>query len=381
MDNPPLRRTAFALLAMMAVAACRDGGTQASQGPADVGVVTIAAAPADLVTELPGRTSPFMVSEVRPQIGGILLRRLFEEGSMVSKGQLLYQINPAPYQAAVNRAKAELARAQATLLSTNNRAARARDLVKIDAVSQQDADDAISAQGEAVAAVGAARATLEAAQIDLGFTHIVAPISGRIGRSAFTPGALVTTGQAAPLATIQALDPIYVDVARSSTELLRLKKAFAIGAAQEAQGAPVRLTLPDGSLYPLPGRLKFSEVSVDPSSGSVILRAVFPNPQGTLLPGMYVKARLVEGIDERALLAPQRGVSRDERGNATALVVGAGNRVEKRTLETIRTVGDRWLVSKGLQAGDRLIVDGLMSVSPGDVVRPVTVRLPSVKGQ
>lgn len=226
-------RSAITIAALLATSACHHGDERKSPEPTKVGVVTLVAAPADLVTELAGRTTPFMMSDVRPQIGGIVLKRLFEEGALVSKGQLLYQINPAPYQANYNRAKAELARAQATLVSVENRATRASELVKIDAVSHQDADDARSARGEAVANVASARAALEAARIDLDFTHIVAPISGRIGRSAFTPGALVTTGQAAPLATIQTLDPIYVDVARSSAELLKLKQALAVGEAQQ----------------------------------------------------------------------------------------------------------------------------------------------------
>ncbi|MDF0488871.1 efflux RND transporter periplasmic adaptor subunit [Sphingobium sp. H39-3-25] len=374
MKRSPMRRSALALALVLGTAACNHGGSQPTPGPAEVGIVTVESAPATLVTELAGRTSPSLISEVRPQISGIVLRRLFEEGAYVSKGQLLYQINPAPYQAAFDKARASLARAEATLVSVNSRASRTKDLVGIDAVSRQDADDAASARGQAVADVESARAAVRSAKIDLEFTRITAPISGRIGRSLITAGALVTTGQAAPLATIQTLDPIFVDVPQSSAELLRLKNAFAKGEARNAE-APVSLTLPDGSPYPIKGSLRFSEVSVDPSSGAVILRAVFPNPTGTLLPGMYVKAKLVDGVEDHAILVPQQGVTRDERGRATALVVGKGDKVEQRHIETVRAVGDRWLIASGLQPGDRLIVDGVQRATPGATVKPVRASL------
>ena len=369
-------RQILVISAAVAVSAC--GTEQAAPPPApEVGIVVVQPAPVRLTTELPGRTAPHMVSEVRPQVSGLIQKRLFEEGAYVQKGQLLYQIDPAPNQAAHDQAKAALARAEATARAISARAARTRDLVSIDAVSKQDADDAGAAHGQAVADVAAARAALQTARINLGYTRVVAPISGRIGRSSFTPGALVTAGQVAPLAVIQSLDPIYVDVTQSSTEMLKLKQALASGKLVQGGDATARvaLSLQDGSQYPAHGRLKFSEVSVDPTSGSVVLRAEFPNPNGLLLPGMYVRATLVEAIDQQAIVVPQQGITRDQRGRAVALVVDADHKVSQRFVETGKAIGNGWLVTAGLKSGDRLVVDGLQRAQPGTVVKPVAIKL------
>ncbi len=339
----------------------------------DVGIVEIQAQAVTLTTELSGRTSAFQVSEVRPQVGGIIQKRLFVEGADVKAGQALYQIDPATYQATYDSARASLAKAEASLISTRNKASRYEELVAIKAVSQQDNDDSQAALKQAQADVASAKAAVETARINLDYTRVAAPISGRIGRSSVTPGALVTAGQSAALATVQQLDTIYVDVTQSSAELLRLKRDLASGQlkAAGANQASVKLMLEDGSVYPEAGKLQFSDVTVDQSTGSITLRAVFPNPKGDLLPGMYVRAVLEEGGEDRAILVPQQGVTRDTKGNPTALVVGAENKVELRVLKTRRTVGDKWLVSEGLKAGDKLIVDGLQKIGPGMPVNPV----------
>lgn len=369
-------RQILAISGAVTLAAC--GAEQAAPPPVpEVGVITVQPAPVRLTTELPGRTAPYMISEVRPQVSGLIQKRLFEEGASVQKGQLLYQIDPAPNQAAHDQAKAALARAEATLRAISTRAARMRDLVGIDAVSKQDADDASAAHGQAIADVAAARAALQTARINLGYTRVLAPISGRIGRSSFTPGALVTAGQAAPLAVIQSLDPIYVDVTQSSTEMLKLKQAFASGKLARGGDATARveLALQDGSKYPVHGQLKFSEVSVDPTSGSVVLRAEFPNPNGLLLPGMYVRATLIEAIDEQAIVVPQQGITRDQRGRAVAFVVGADHKIAQRFVETGKAIGNGWLVTAGLKSGDRLVIDGVQHAQPGTVVKPVPIKL------
>ncbi|MBF0525684.1 MAG: efflux RND transporter periplasmic adaptor subunit [Deltaproteobacteria bacterium] len=323
--------------------------------------------------ELPGRTSAYLIAEVRPQVGGIIQKRLFKEGSDVKAGQVLYQIDPATYQAAYNSAKAALAKSEANVIPARLRTDRYKELVGINAVSRQDYDDASAVLKQAEADVAAKKADVDTARINLAYTHVSAPISGRIGRSAVTTGALVTAGQASPLATIQQLDPIYVDVTQSSADMLRLKRDLAGGAiTHDAEGqAKAGLLLEDGTSYPLPGKLKFSEVTVDQSTGSVTLRTVFPNPNDLLLPGMYVRAVIEEGSKEQALLVPQRGVTRDPAGNATALVVGEGDKVEQRKLKVARALGDRWLISDGLKPGDRLIVEGLQKAQPGVVVKAV----------
>lgn len=350
------------------------GGCGKEQPPAPpppkVGVVTLKTESAPLTTELPGRVSAVETAEVRPQINGIIRRRLFVEGGQVRAGQLLYEIEDAPYRAALGQAQGSLARARASIQATSLQARRYRELAGINAVSRQEADNAAAAAGQARADVAAQQAAVRAAAVNQNFTRIRAPISGRIGRSLFTPGALVQAGQADPLATIQRTDQVYVDVTQSAAQILDFRQALREGGVSEADGARVELILPNGSVYPGVGRLQFSEVTVDPSSGAVTLRATFPNPDGLLLPGMYVRARLIEGQRTAAILAPQQGISRDPRGRATALVVNRQNKVELRQVETDRAVGDKWIITKGLKAGDRLIVEGLVNLKPGTTVLP-----------
>lgn len=338
--------------------------------PPAVGVVTVKYETADLTTELPGRITAAETAEVRPQINGVIRRRLFTEGGFVHAGQLLYEIEDAPYRAALAQSQGALARAQASIRATGLQAQRYRELVGINAVSRQEADDSEAAAQQARADVAAQRAAVQAAQVNQGFTRVRAPISGRIGRSLFTPGALVQAGQPDPLATIQRTDTVYVDVTQSAAQLLDLRQAMRSGGVSEADGARVQLLLPNGTTYPIEGRLQFSEVTVDPSSGAVTLRATFANPDGLLLPGMFVRARLVEGQRRQTVLAPQQGIMRDPRGRATAMVVNAQNKVELRQVVTDRAVGDKWIVTKGLEPGDRLIVEGLVNLKPGAVVRP-----------
>jgi membrane fusion protein (multidrug efflux system) len=356
---PQPRTAAFAALSgVLWLAACGQGGQQ-KPPPPEVGIVVIQPQPAELTTTLPGRTSPYAVSDIRPQVSGILKARLFTEGSLVRKGQPLYQIDPAPYRAAYRNAAALLA-------STKAKAERYRALLAQKAVAPQDYDDAVAAYRQAEAAT-------EAARINLGYTRIVAPIGGRIGRSSVTQGALVTADQPTALATIQTLDPIYVDITQSSSEIVALKLALRRGTLtnREPADAKTTLQLDNGMRYPLPGRLQFSEVSVDPATGSVALRAIFPNPDGLLLPGMFVRATVIEGVDPKAILAPQQGVSRNEKGEPTALVVDARGFARLRLLRTAQAIGDKWLVTKGLEPGDRLIVEGLQKVSPDMPVRAV----------
>nr|WP_257558863.1 efflux RND transporter periplasmic adaptor subunit [Sphingobium sp. CFD-2] len=339
--------------------------------PPEVGVVTLRTEPATLTSELPGRIAAVETSEVRPQISGVVRRRLFEEGSRVRAGQILYEIEDAPYRAALGSARGALARAEAAIKATRLQAERYRDLVGINAVSHQEADNAEAAAQQARADVTAQRAAVQAAEVNLGFTRIQAPIGGRIGRSLFTAGALVQAGQPNPLATIQRTDTVYVDVTQSAADVLDLKEAMRAGdMTRNGDSARVELLLPNGRTYPVQGNLQFSEVTVDPTTGAVTLRAVFPNPEGLLLPGMYVRARLVDGVRQQAILAPQQGITRDERGRATALVVNAHNKVEQRILTTDRAIGDRWVVTAGLRAGDRLIVEGLVDLKAGMTVRP-----------
>ncbi len=342
-------------------------------GPPEVGIVVLQPQRAALTTELPGRTSAYLIAEVRPQVGGIIQKRLFTEGADVKAGEVLYQIDPATYQAAYNSAKAALARAEANLNPVRLKAERYAELVKINAVSQQDYDDAGAALKQAEADVEAGKAALETARINLDYTRITAPISGRIGRSSVTDGALVTAGQSAALATIQQLSPIYVDVTQSSAEMLRLKQELASGLLKSngSTQARVKLLLENGSAYPLPGVLKFSEVTVDQTTGSITLRAIFPNPDHILLPGMFVRAIVEEGVNENAILVPQRGVTRDQAGNAMVMVVGSEEKVEPRVIKVLRTVGESWLVTEGLKAGDRVILEGLQKARPGTPVKAV----------
>lgn len=359
----------IALAAVLALTACSKEAPPAPPPP-QVGVVTLGSGEAPLQTELPGRVSALETSEVRPQISGIVRDRLFEEGAMVRAGQTLYVIADAPYRATLGTAQANLARARASINATRLQAQRYRELVGMNAVSRQEADNADAAAQQAVADVAAQRAAVRSAQIDLDFTRIKAPISGRIGRSAVTPGALVQAGQAEILATIQRTDQVYVDISQSAAQLLDLRDAMRAGGVTASRSAPVRLILPNGKPYAREGRLQFSEVTVDPTSGAVTLRATFPNPDGLLLPGMFVRAQLTEGLRTNAVLAPQRGITRDQRGRAVALVVGRDNKVAQRVVTIDRPIGSNWIVSSGLRAGDRLIVEGMMVVRPGMVVTP-----------
>ncbi|KZE15942.1 efflux transporter periplasmic adaptor subunit [Sphingomonas hankookensis] len=357
------------------LSACGGGGESqqqqgAPQGPPQVGFVTVQQQPVTLTTELPGRTAPYETSDVRPQVNGLILARLFQEGDYVRQGQPLYRIDPAPYQAAVASARAALSRAQASIASTRNLARRYGELVKINAISRQEYENAVTGAQQAEADIAAQRAALQQAQIDLSRTTIRAPISGRIGRSVSTTGALVSAAQTEALTTIQRLDPIYVDIQQSSADLLKLRQQIMDGDLSRGTGAArVRLKLEDGSTYPMEGTLKFTDVTVDPATGTQAIRAVFSNPRGLLLPGMYVRAELVEGTKANGILVPQRAVTRDPKGAATVLVIGADGKLAPRPLQTQRTVGDQWLVTGGLQPGDKVVIEGAQMLQPGTPVK------------
>jgi membrane fusion protein (multidrug efflux system) len=334
-----------------------------------VGVIIVREEPVPLSAELPGRTSPYETSDVRPQVDGIIRARLFTEGDFVRAGQPLYRIDPVTYQARVANARAALARSRAATIAAEGQVKRYAELVKRDFVSKQLYDNALSAAGAARADVDAQAAALRSAQIDLDRTTIRAPISGRTGRSLYTTGALVQAGQDNPLTTIQRLDPIYVDIQQSSADLLRLREQTLSGQVASDK-APVRLMLESGSAYPMTGTLSFADVTVDPATGSQTIRALFPNPQHILLPGMFVRGEISQGIQSRGILVPQRGVSRDERGRPTVLVVGAKNMSELRVIQADRTVGESWLVTGGLKPGDKVIVEGGPLLRPGIPVKP-----------
>jgi len=335
--------------------------------PPTVGFVVLKTEPVTLTTELPGRVSALESSDVRPQINGVIRRRDFVEGSVVQAGQVLYEIEDAPYRAALLTAQGQLAQAEANIRSTQLQADRYRQLVAINGVSKQDADNADAAAAQARATVVTQRGALKTAQVNLDFTRIRAPITGRIGRSLITPGGLVESGQANALATIQQMGQVYVDITQSASDLLNLRAAMSGGDVTKPppDSAQVQLVLPNGAAYPLEGVLKFADVTVDSTTGAVILRATFPNPNGALLPGLYVRARVIEGVRQQGLLAPQAGVSHNERGEATALVLGPGNVVAQRIVKTDQAIGDKWIVTDGLKPGDRLIVDGLLNLGPG----------------
>jgi membrane fusion protein (multidrug efflux system) len=345
-----------------------------AQPPQDVGVVTLEPQRVNLVTDLPGRTSPFRIAVVRPQVNGILQKRLFTEGDAVQAGQQLYQIDPALYQAAYDSAQATLAHAKAEYTSAKILADRDKDLVASNAVSKQDYDNATASLLQAEADVASGNAAVETAHVNLVYTKVLSPISGITGRSV-TEGALVTTDQTTSLVTVQQLDPIYVDIPQPTTGLLRLRQEMASGQIKAVgdNQAAVNLTLEDGSNYDEVGRLQFAEVTVDQGTGSVILRAIFPNPKKILLPGMFVTAHLQEGYMENAIMVPQQGVTHNPRGEATALFVTADNKVEMRVLTTSRAIGNKWLVTQGAQAGDRVIVDGLQKARAGATVHPSEV--------
>ncbi|EOW7075136.1 efflux RND transporter adaptor subunit AcrA [Yersinia enterocolitica] len=348
----------------------KDAAQAHAQQAPEVGIVTLKAAPLNITTELPGRTSAFRVAEVRPQVSGIILKRNYVEGSDVTAGTSLYQIDPATYQAAYDSAKGDLAKAQAAAEIARLTVNRYKPLLGTNYISKQEYDQAVSNSMQANAAVVAAKAAVESARINLAYTQVTSPISGRTGKSSVTEGALVTSGQATALTTVQQLDPMYVDVTQSSDEFLRLKKELADGTLKQENGkAKVRLLLENGSEYTETGTLEFSGVTVDETTGSITIRAIFPNPNEALLPGMFVRARLDEGVRPDALLVPQQGVTRNPRGEATAMVVGADDKVELRTLVANQAIGNKWLVTEGLKAGDRLIVSGLQKIRPGVQVK------------
>jgi membrane fusion protein (multidrug efflux system) len=346
--------------------------------PPAVSVVVVNPQRVPMTTELPGRTSAFRIAEIRPQVSGLVQKRLFTEGSEVKAGQVLYQIDPAPFQAALDNAKAALARSVANLSALRSRAERYEGLLADKAVSQQDYDDAVAALTQVEADIQSWEANVKTARINLGYTKVTAPISGRIGKSNVTAGAIVTAYQAMALATIQQLDPIYADMPQSTTDLLRLKSRLKDGRLNqhEKDQNKVKLVLEDGTSYPIEGTLQFSDVTVDPTTGSVILRVVFPNPEGVILPGMFVQAVIKEGVNEQAILIPQQGVSRDPKGNPYALIVDDESKASFRPLTLDRAIGDKWLVSAGLAPGDRLIVEGLLMLRPGTVVKAAPFASP-----
>jgi len=389
----PSITAAACILAGMLLTGCKTQQAPPQAGPAEVAILTVKAERVVLTTELPGRINSYLVAEIRPQVSGLLQKRLFEEGTHVREGQILYQIDPAPYQATYDQAKAalalsqsEIALAEANLPALRSRAERLKGLVAIHAVGQQDYDDAKAALDQAEAnlsvrktAVEVNRANMQKASIDLSYTPIKAPISGRIGKSNITVGAMVTAYQATPLAVIQQLDPIYVDVTQASADLLRLRRSLEGGELKQSGSGQrkVRLLLEDGTSYPATGTLQFRDVTVDPTTGSMTLRLVFPNPKQVLLPGMFVRAVVEEGGNEQAVLIPQQAVARDPKGNPIALLVNSAGKVEQRPLTLDRAIEDKWLVTKGLTPGDQLIVEGNQSVRAGDTVKTIAFELPA----
>lgn len=369
---------------LIALAACSGGGEQPRQkgaaggqggGPVQVGFVVLQPTAVETVSELPGRTVAYQSSQVRPQITGVIQKRFFTEGALVKRGQPLYQIDPSLYRAAANQASANVANAQATFNAAKIRADRYKPLADMEAISAQDYTDAVATQRQAAATIAVNRAQLDTARVNLRFTTVPAPISGRIGRSLFTVGALVSATQTDPLATIQQLDPMFVDIQQSSANLLALRRSLASGGAAPAR-AVVTLKLEDGSDYGPKGTVEFAEVVVDQTTGTVTLRARFPNPDGLLLPGMFVRAIFSQSVLRNAFLVPQAAITRDARGNATLYVVGAGNKAEQRTIKADRTQGAYWVVTDGLKAGDRVITQGLANLRPGAAIAPVPANTP-----
>jgi len=352
------------------------GGRGGPKGPPEVGYIEIQTSSVPSVTELAARTSAYQMAEVRPQVTGLITKRLFTEGTIVKKGQALYQIDPRLYRASANQAAANLASAAANATATKAKADRYKPLADMQAVAAQDYTDAQGLARQAAASVQQTRAALETAQINLKFTTVPAPITGKIGRSLYTEGALVTSSQTDPLTVIQRLDPIFVDIQQASADLLRLRRALAGGGSSAAGRADVRLTLEDGSDYGQVGDVQFSEAMVDATTGTGTLRARFPNPQGLLLPGMFVRARFAQAIDNNAFLVPQQSVSRDAKGNATVFLVGPGNKAIQRNITATRTVGTNWVVTSGLKPGDKIITQGVGKVKPDQQVRPVPANAP-----
>ncbi|TNV17892.1 efflux RND transporter periplasmic adaptor subunit [Buttiauxella sp. B2] len=363
------------------LSACNDQDGKKPQLPiAQVDVYVVKTEPYTLTTELPGRTNSYRVAEVRPQVNGIILKRNFIEGSDIKAGDSLYQIDPAPYQAAYDNAKASLVKALATANLTHLTVKRYQSLLKTHYISEQEYDQARASAQQADAEVASGKAAVESARINLAYTKVTSPISGRIGKSNVTEGALVTNGQAQELTTVQQLDPIYVDVTQSSNDLLALKQALALGTLQtDAQATEINLIMDNGQLYPEKGTLEFSDVTVDETTGSVTLRALFPNPQHQLLPGMFVRARIYEGLKPDAILIPQEGVTRTPRGDATVLLVNSSNEVESRTVVANQAVGNNWLISQGLTVGDKVIISGVQKVTVGNKVTVSTPAQSSVK--
>jgi membrane fusion protein (multidrug efflux system) len=369
-----MRSSATLLIACVLLAACgsaKEAGNRRQNSVPEAGFVVVKSQRVPLTIELAGRTAAYQTSEVRPQVSGLIKARLFTEGTIVQAGQTLYQIDPSLYRAAAAQARANLANAEAVRVAAAAKAERYKPLVAIEAVSKQDYADVQASAGQAAAQVSQTRAQLETANINLGFTSVPAPITGRIGRSLVTVGALVTSGQPTPLTTIQRLDPMFVDIQQSSADLLALRRSLSAGSGLVPSSAVVRLRLEDGSDYPLAGRVEFTEPVVDPTTGTVTLRATFPNPNGLLLPGMYVRARLSQATVMDGILVPQSGLSRNPQGEATVMLVGPGNKAVQRVVVANQTVGDAWLVTGGLKPGDRVIVEGLGRVKPGQPIIPV----------
>jgi membrane fusion protein (multidrug efflux system) len=363
--NHILRRLLLGAASVLA-SACTPPAKPPPPKPA-VTVVDLHTTAVSLTTELPGRVSAFRIAEVRPQVNGVVLKRLFREGDLVGVGQQLYQIDPATYQAALASARATLAHARASVTAASSIEQRYQALSEAHAVSRQDYDNAVATLAQDEADVASGAAAVRAAEINLAYTKVYSPISGRTGRSSVTEGALVAANQPTSLLTVTQLDPVYVDLTQPSTTLVRLKRELAAGQIRRVDGdqAPAQLLLEDGSRYERPGTLEFSEVTVDQGTGSVTLRAIFPNPQGLLLPGMFVRATIEEGVREGAILAPQQGITHAPDGTATGFTVGANDVVEKRSVEVDHAIGDQWVVTRGLAAGDRLIVAGQQRVKPG----------------
>ena len=358
------------LFAALALTACGGRDDARPERTPEAGFVVIRTERVPLFVELAGRTNAFESADVRPQVTGVIKQRLFQEGSIVRQGETLYQIDPSLYAAARSQAQANLQSAQAAAVAAQARADRFRPLVEMEAVSRQDYADAVATAGQAAASVAQGRAALETADVNLRFTRVPAPITGRIGRSLFTVGALVTSGQAEPLAQIQRLDPMFVDIQQSSADLLALRRSLATKGTVPSS-AEVRLILEDGSEYGPAGRVEFAEAVVNRETGAVTLRARFPNPDGLLLPGMYVRARLSQATATDGMLVPQAGVARDPKGGATVMLVGPGNKAVRRVVKADRTIGDKWLVTQGLRPGDRVITEGLGKIQPGQAIVPV----------
>jgi membrane fusion protein (multidrug efflux system) len=375
-ERVPYRLLTVATAAVFLAACGKKDSAPPPQTP-EVGVVTVQPQSVPVFTELPGRTSAFLVAQVRARVDGIVQRREFVEGSDVKAGQRLYKIDPAPYIATLNSAKASLAKAKANLATQDALVARYKVLVAANAISKQDYDNAVAAQGQAAADVAAGKAAVDSAQINLGYTDVVSPITGRVGISQVTPGAYVQASQATLMSTVQQLDPVYVDLTQSSLDGLKLRQAVQSGRLKTSGpgAAKVTLILEDGKPYAEPGKLQFSDVTVDQSTGSVTIRAIFPNPKRVLLPGMFVRARIEEGVNDNAFLVPLIGVSHDQKGQPVALVVGADNKVAPRTLTTTGMQGQNWIVEGGLQPGDRVIVQGIDKVRPGATVKTVPAKL------